>query len=361
MTTLDTAATTPSMSQVEDRDRWQIAIWLLVCCALIFSMVVLGGVTRLTGSGLSIVEWKPVSGILPPLDHAAWEEEFSRYRESPEYSKINPGMDLEAFQRIYWFEFAHRLLGRTIGVAFLLPFLYFLVRGRIEKTLAPRLALIFVLGGLQGALGWYMVKSGLVDNPHVSQYRLTAHLLAAIIIYGYILWVALGLLSTRRTPKRSAAGSSLGVGTAFVTALILITIISGGFVAGLKAGLAYNTFPLMGGQWIPGGILALDPWYRNLFDNIATVQFDHRLLALLVLVSVVSLWRFSRRFELAPAARTGYLLLLGMAFLQVALGISTLLLHVPVALAAAHQAGALILFSIALYVNHRLRTAARPA
>ncbi|MCP4454569.1 MAG: heme A synthase, partial [Planctomycetes bacterium] len=181
---------------MSNKDQRQIAIWLLVCCALVFAMVVLGGATRLTGSGLSMVNWAPVTGVIPPLDEADWEAEFAHYQSSPEYQKINKGMDLSGFKRIFWFEFAHRVLGRTIGIVFLLPFLYFLIRRKIGRSLVPKLGVMFVLGGLQGLLGWYMVKSGLVNNPHVSQYRLTAHLLAAVVIYGYMFWVALDLLGS---------------------------------------------------------------------------------------------------------------------------------------------------------------------
>ena len=347
-------------------DNKAIAIWLLLCCAMIFAMVVLGGVTRLTGSGLSMVKWEPVTGIFPPMTQTEWEEEFAHYQASPEYQKINVGMDLAGFKRIYWFEFAHRLLGRAIGVVFLLPFLYFLLRGRIEKPLIPRLGLMFVLGGLQGLLGWYMVKSGLVDNPHVSQYRLTAHLLAATVIYAYMFWVAVDLLTAR---QRSGAGGRhpLLRPYAMLTAgLIFLTILSGGFVAGTKAGFAYNTFPLMDGRWIPEGLFVLSPWYRNLFENIATVQFDHRLLASFTLIAVVVFWWAATRVSMARRARLAVHLLLAMVLIQVTLGISTLLLHVPVALAAAHQAGALVLFTLVLFVAHALgsqetRAAENPA
>jgi cytochrome c oxidase assembly protein subunit 15 len=271
----------------------RLALWLMICCAMIYAMVVLGGVTRLTGSGLSMVQWDPIFGVVPPLSEAQWDATFSLYRESPEYQKINAGMDLHGFKRIYWFEYAHRLLGRTIGVVFLLPFLYFLIRGRIRRPLIPSLAAMFVLGGLQGLLGWYMVKSGLVDNPHVSQYRLTAHLGMALLIYAYMLWVALGLWSNGGHDTRPAAPRGLRLFAGLLGVLVVITALSGGFVAGLKAGLAYNTFPLMGGRWIPEGILAQSPAWRNFFENIATVQFDHRALATLVFASVCmpcSLW-----------------------------------------------------------------------
>nr|MBS0020748.1 COX15/CtaA family protein [Gammaproteobacteria bacterium] len=349
-----------SASSDATRNRRQIAIWLLACCALVFSMVVLGGVTRLTGSGLSMVEWEPISGVLPPRDDAAWEAEFARYRESPEYRKVNVGMTLTEFKTIFWFEYAHRLLGRALGLVFILPLLYFWLRGKIERSLVPKLVLVFIIGGLQGLLGWYMVKSGLIDNPHVSQYRLAAHLMVAIAVYGYMLWIALGLLGHPRVPAAASTAVERGALkrlALFVTFLILLTVLSGAFVAGLKAGLAYNTFPKMGDAWIPAGLLALDPLYRNFFENIVTVQFQHRLLATLVLLSVLLFWFLARRQAFSPWARFGSHLLLAMTLLQVGLGIVTLLLYVPIPLAAAHQANALLLFTVALFANHTWRTA----
>ena len=332
----------------------QLALWLMVCCAMIYAMVILGGVTRLTGSGLSMVQWDPIFGVVPPLSEARWEATFNLYKESPEYRKINVGMDLHGFKQIYWFEYAHRLLGRTIGLVFLVPFLFFLFTGRLRRPLIPVLVTMFVLGGLQGLLGWYMVRSGLVDNPHVSQYRLTAHLGTALLIYLFMLWVALGLWwnDTPEKPPETPRGQRRFA--ALLGGLVFVTALSGGFVAGLKAGFAYNTFPLMGGHWIPAGIFMQSPVWRNFFENIATVQFDHRLLATLVFVSCVSFWLMARRYRLPSSARIAVHVLLAAALLQVTLGISTLLLHVPVPLAAAHQAGAVLLLTVILIVNHRL-------
>ena len=347
----------PFPTQLDDSARRQIAAWLMLCCAMIFAMVILGGATRLTGSGLSMVEWDPLFGVVPPLNQAQWEEVFSKYRESPEYQKINIGMDLEGFKSIYWFEFAHRLLGRSIGLMFLLPFLYFIARRMLTLQLMPRLFIAFVLGGLQGLLGWYMVKSGLIDQPHVSQYRLTAHLSLALIIYCYLLWLLLDLL--RPHPRTSDAAPKVARGAAaFLFGLVAITIVSGGFVAGLKAGFAYNTFPKMGDQWLPPAGWLLQPGWRNLFENIATVQFDHRVLALLTLIAVLGFWVHSLKKPLPIGTKTAIHVLALVAIAQVGLGIATLLLHVPVALGVAHQAGALTLLTVALYVNHQL---GRPA
>jgi cytochrome c oxidase assembly protein subunit 15 len=348
-----------TLSTRSNSDDRLIAAWLFVCCGMVFAMVILGGVTRLTGSGLSMVEWDPIFGIIPPLDHETWSETFDLYKQSPEYQKINAGMDLAGFQRIYWFEFSHRLLGRLIGVVFLLPFLFFLLSGRVRRPLVPRLLGMFVIGGLQGLLGWYMVKSGLIDNPHVSQYRLTAHLGLAVVIYGYMLYVALGLWFG--TQRSAATPAGLRGATAALWSLIFVTLLSGGFVAGLKAGYAYNTFPLMNGSLIPESVLDQQPLWRNFFENVATVQFDHRVLAIIVLLSIVALWLKGRRVALPGQARFGMHLLLAAGVLQVALGISTLLLHVPTALASAHQAGALLLFSTVLFLYHRMRHSAAPA
>lgn len=331
-----------------------IALWLLLCCAAIFAMVVLGGVTRLTGSGLSMVTWEPIVGTVPPLNEAQWEETFQAYQQFPEFQYKNSAMSLEEFKGIFWFEYAHRLLGRLIGVIFFIPMLYFLARGRISRHLKPKLIVLFALGGLQGLLGWYMVKSGLANDPHVSQYRLTAHLGAAFVIYAFIFWTAMDLLFPGSKPGALAAARHLGRFSLVITALVFATVLAGGFVAGLKAGFIYNTFPLMDGRWIPEGVLALEPVWRNFFDNAVTVQFDHRLLATVVFVMILSFWLIARCTTLPAHARIGIHLLLAVMVLQIVLGISTLLLEVPIPLAATHQAGALILFTTALFVSHAL-------
>ena len=338
---------------VSRRGRRQVAAWLLVCCALVASMVVLGGVTRLTGSGLSMVTWEPVHGVLPPMSDAAWEEEFARYRASPEYRHKNAGMDVDGFKRIFWFEYAHRLLGRTVGLAFALPLLWFLWRRRIEPRLAPRLVLIFVLGGAQGVLGWWMVKSGLVDEPRVSQYRLAAHLGLAVALYAWMLWTALSVLRGSVASPRPAA---LARPALALLALAFVTLISGAFVAGLHAGLVYNTFPSMGGHWLPPGIAALSPGWRNLFENVVTVQFQHRVLACALLAGTLALWIACVRSPAAHTARAWAHALLGAVLVQLALGIATLLAHVPVTLAALHQANALAVVTAATGLAFALRT-----
>ncbi len=328
-----------------------VAAWLLVCCALVFAIVVVGGITRLTHSGLSIVEWQPIVGALPPLDEAGWHETFGKYKQTPEYRLVNPGMSLDDFKSIFWWEYVHRLLGRLTGAIFFLPLLWFALRGRIPRALAWKLAGILALGAAQGALGWYMVQSGLVDDPRVSQYRLTAHLGIAFLIYAAMLWIALDLLFPRAGPgfrrlRRFAFA---------LVALIFAMVLSGGLVAGIRAGLAYNTFPLMNGNIVPPEIFSLEPWYLNFSSNMATVQFDHRLIAWLLAFLVPWFWLQVRRAVAPRRAKLAADLLLGALALQIALGIATLLLAVPVPLAAAHQAGALLVFSAAVFVLHSLR------
>ena len=330
-----------------------VAIWLLILCALIYAMIVLGGVTRLSGSGLSMVDWRPIMGWLPPLSAEEWQRTFEMYQQSPEFQKVNSHMTVHDFKGIFWLEYLHRLLGRIIGMAFLVPFLYFVWRGYVRKGEWPKYTLMFLLGGLQGVLGWYMVKSGLVDNPRVSQYRLTAHLVAALAIYAYILWVALSLLVRHEETSTHPWFTR----TLLLAGLILLTVVSGGFVAGLDAGLIYNTFPKMGNYWIPPDFAHLSPFWLNFFENMGAVQFNHRVLAITTFAVIVIYWWFARKAELPARLRRGVNALLHTAVLQVALGISTLLLVVPLVLAAAHQAVAVLLFTVALYLCHGLRHA----
>jgi len=335
-----------------------MAIWLFICCATIFSMVILGGVTRLTGSGLSMVEWAPIMGTLPPLNQTEWLEIFALYKNSPEFKLINFNMDLEGFKSIFWFEYSHRVLGRFIGMLFFFPMVFFFMKGWVSPSLKPKLIAMFILGGLQGLMGWYMVKSGLVNDPHVSQYRLTAHLSLALIVYAYIFWIALSLyLQNDEDLNRKSNFSVLKPRVLYLSLFVFITALSGGFVAGLKAGHAYNTFPLMNGQLIPDGLFSLDPAWTNFFENVTTVQFDHRLLATALFISIIAFYIVTIRKNPPTRIRQGLHLMLAMLFIQVTLGISTLLLHVPVALAASHQGGALVLFTIVLFVAHQIRRA----
>lgn len=334
-----------------------IAIWLLICCALVFAMVVVGGVTRLTDSGLSIVEWQPLVGTMPPITQADWDVLLEKYRTSPQYQKINKGMSVDEFKTIFWWEYIHRLLGRLIGVVFFIPFVYFVVKKQIDKPLGIKLAGIFILGGLQGFMGWYMVMSGLVDNPHVSQYRLTAHLGLAFIIFAAMFWVALGLLSPPTLASKTSESTDTNGLRRFaygLSWLIFIMVLSGGFVAGIRAGLAYNTFPLMDGYLIPPDLFLLEPWYRNFFENMTTVQFDHRLIAWILMFTIPLFWFKAMRAQLPKTTQLACHVFLCMLVIQVTLGISTLLQAVPIHLGAAHQGGAVLLFAASLWVSHRL-------
>jgi len=333
-------------------DSRPVAIWLLVCCALLLAMVVVGGVTRLTHSGLSITEWQPIVGTLPPISDEHWRIAFEKYQATPEYLQVNRGMSLDAFKQIFWWEYFHRLLGRAIGVAFLLPYLWFFVRKRIPSGYGVALLAIFVLGALQGALGWYMVASGLVNDPRVSPLRLTAHLGLAVAIFGAMFWVALSLLQ----PRADAATRGPRHFAFALCALVYMMILAGGLVAGTRAGFAYNSFPLMNGRLAPAELFALEPWYLNFVTNVATVQFDHRLLAWILALAIPLFWWRTRITRgVAERSRLAADLLLAMLLVQFTLGVATLLLVVPLALAAAHQAGAVLLFAGALYAAHTLR------
>ncbi len=338
-----------------------VAWWLFVCCAMVFVTMVVGGVTRLTHSGLSIVEWKPLIGALPPLSESHWLELFAKYQLTPEFQKVNHDMTLDGFKFIFWWEWAHRLSGRLIGVVFLLPYLFFLARGYLKGALAAKVFGFFILGGLQGAMGWYMVKSGLVDDPRVSQYRLAAHLGLAFVLFGLMFWTGLGMLQPRAVPPapshkgiplRITLTHRLGNG---LVVLVFIMVLTGALVAGIRAGLAYNTFPLMNGHLLPPESFVVDPWWLNFFTNMALVQFDHRLIAW-ALMGLIP-WLAWRIWTEVPAARTPAAVLVLWLAVQVTLGIATLLLQVPVALGAAHQAGAMVLFGLLLWAIHAHRRA----
>lgn len=340
--------TAPMTERTVARRRDPVALWLFAIAAMIFFMVVLGGVTRLTESGLSMVDWRPVTGWLPPIGEAEWQKVFDAYRQSPQYRDINAGMTLAAFKEIFWLEYLHRLFGRIIGLAFGLPFLWFLATGRLQGDLKVKCGTLFVLGGLQGVLGWWMVKSGLIDNPAVSQYRLAAHLGLALVIYLAVLWTAIGIADPRRAKGTGAhrcwAGALLG--------LAFVTVLSGALVAGLDAGFLFNTFPLMEGRLWPDESFRMEPFWLNFFEDRGAVQFDHRVLAMATLAAAVAFWVRVRRAPDAGLRRAGYLILAAVA-LQVALGIATLVLVVPVPLAALHQAGAVLVLTAALWAWDR--------
>ncbi len=332
-----------------------LRVWLFTVAALIFLMVSIGGATRLTGSGLSITEWQPIMGAIPPLTDAAWQDACDKYRQIPQYQHVNKGMSLSAFKFIYWWEWTHRFLARLVGVVFFIPFIYFVFAGRIARALVPKLGVIFLLGGLQGFIGWYMVSSGLAGRVDVSQYRLALHLSLAVLILGAVLWIAFGL---RDPPARRAATSLPGYGSAkLVLGLVFLQIVAGAFVAGMKAGAGYNTWPLMEGQVIPDGLFALYPPWANLFENALTVQFNHRMLAYVLLAAVA--WQVWRVIQSASSggAQTSVMTLLFTMVAQIALGIWTLLARVPIELGLAHQAGAVTVFWVAVWHLHALSPA----
>ncbi len=333
----------------------QVATWLFIVAAVIFFMIILGGATRLTHSGLSMVDWKPIMGVIPPLNEIQWMQAFKHYQEFPEYQKLNIGMSLDEFKSIFYFEYSHRVLGRLIGLIFLIPFLFFWFAGRIRRKMLPQMITMFILGGLQGVLGWYMVKSGLVNDPQVSQYRLTAHLIAAVMIFSYILWVAFGLLQQGRELVNTAQGRTLYRYSLALTGLVVFMISTGGFVAGTKAGYAYNTFPLMEGKFIPDGMYTLVPFWLNWFENITTIQFNHRMTAYLLLV-IVPVFSFAlRRLAITRKSSQAAHFLLAMLVIQVTLGVTTLIFNMPVPVAVAHQGGAMILLSIMIFINREVK------
>ncbi len=340
-----------------DVHRRAIRLWLYAVAALVLAMVLVGGATRLTESGLSITEWQPVMGALPPLTEAQWLAEFHNYQEIPQYRALNQGMSLAAFKTIFWWEWTHRLLGRLIGVAFLLPFLWFLWRGWVGPELRSRLWLIFGLGALQGAVGWWMVASGLADRVEVSQYRLATHLILACAIYVAILWTAQGLGEAQRAPMPG------GIRTSAIALLILVLgqIYLGALVAGLRAGQIYNTWPLIDGAFVPDGSrLFFDvPWWRNLFENTLMVQFDHRMLAYGIFIgALLHAFRVARTVGEGPALM-GAVVLAAAVCVQAGLGIWTLLMVAPISLALLHQAMAMVVLTVA--TAHAQQASSRPA
>jgi len=324
-----------------------IAIWLLVVAVMVLVMVVIGGLTRLTHSGLSMVEWRPLTGWLPPMTEPAWQRLFEAYQESPEFRQLNAWMSLDDFKGIFWLEFIHRVWGRLIGVVFAVPLAFFVLRGWVRGRMGWKLAGIFVLGGLQGVMGWYMVMSGLSERPDVSHYRLAAHLMLALVIYMALLWTAFRLIlpdTAERPSERPPPGGAFAL-----VALVLLTTTWGAFVAGLDAGFAYNTFPLMDGEWLPVEAFTMSPPLLSLLEEVAAVQFAHRWLAMATLAWALGFWVIARRRSLTSRARAAVAAVPLVALCQVGLGIATLLLYVPVAVASVHQAGAVILLTVAFW------------
>jgi cytochrome c oxidase assembly protein subunit 15 len=320
-----------------ERNRTLVRRWLYVVAGLIVLMILVGGTTRLTDSGLSITEWKPIHGVIPPLSDADWEEEFAKYRQIPEYQQINAGMTLGEFKTIFWWEWTHRMLGRLIGFAVILPLGYFWFTRRIERKLAPKIVAMVLLGGLQGVVGWWMVASGLSERTDVSQYRLATHLTLAFVILAYVGWVAQSIAPPRYYVPAPRRVKWLA---AILLALVFVQIYIGGLVAGLDAGLTYNTWPLMDGRFVPTGMFTAVPLWRDFFENITTVQFDHRIAAYCLLAaSLVLAWATRREMPGTRTARRAAVLA-GLVMLQAAIGIATLIAQVPLVLGLLHQLGA---------------------
>lgn len=335
-------ARSPAATRADAR---AIGRWLAVVAAMIFAMIVIGALTRLTESGLSMVEWRPVTGWLPPLSEAAWQAELAKYAASPQGRTVNQGMSLDAFKQIFWLEYFHRLWGRVIGLAFALPFAWFLVRRRVPRWLMPRLLVLLVLGGAQGAIGWIMVASGLRDVPAVSHYKLALHLTLAVALYGYILWLVLTLLAPSRPEHHRRGDISIAVGVRVLIGALFVVLTWGAFVAGLRAGQVHTTFPTMSGYWLPPGLLDLSPAWLNFVETQAGVQFAHRWLAKALVLAVALLWWRAQRRDVSQPVRRATHVVGAMAALQFALGIATILGGAPLALATLHQAGAVLLLS----------------
>lgn len=336
------------MFQTDNHNRRRVAYWLLFMTGIVLLMVMVGGATRLTESGLSMTDWRPVTGALPPISQADWIAEFTKYQQSPEYKLRNAGMTIEEFKGIFYWEWGHRLLGRLIGLFFAVPLIWFWLKGQIPAGYKPRLLILMVLGGSQGLLGWYMVQSGLVDEPAVSHYRLTAHLMLALFIMACLFWTALSLLN----PDPKKAPKTLKILTHSFAMVLFLQLIMGALVAGLKAGLIYNEWPMMGEGFVPDGLLILQPAWTNFFDNAVTVQFDHRIGAYILFgMTLAIVVAGARVIELRAAVLT-----LGLAVLvQMILGIVTLVYEVPVLWGTAHQGGGAIVLLALVYLMHKQR------
>jgi len=328
-----------------------VAWWLLTMAIMVLAMAVIGAITRLTESGLSITEWLPIAGAIPPMTEEAWEVALEKYRQIPEYQEVNKGMSLEAFKNIYWWEYIHRLWGRLLGLAFTVPMVWFWAKGKLPTALKPHVLVLFALGALQGYIGWWMVKSGLSGRVDVSQYRLAVHLGIAVVIFAHSFWLFMRI-KFDETPAGPL--ESFRLTNKVIVWLIFLSIIMGAFVAGMNAGLAYNTWPRMDGQWVPAGLFVMSPWLVNFFENALTVQFIHRWVAqvAVVLIFVFGIWVL--RSKPNKKLKIAVIHLLIMAFVQLSLGIKTLMFGVPIPLAALHQMGAFLLLACSLWTLYRL-------
>jgi heme a synthase len=353
----DYSGATPEDRAASHRSRRMVALWLFGVAGMVLAMIVLGGITRLTGSGLSIMEWAPFRGVLPPMHEAEWRQLFGLYRQIPQYALVNEGFGLAGFKQIFWLEWIHRLWGRLIGLAFLGPLVWFWATGRIESRMRAWLALLFLLGALQGLIGWIMVASGFVpDSTAVSPYRLVVHLTLALLLYSAVVWTGMTVLQP--TPARLGDTGRLRPLALLCSGMLALTIVSGGFVAGTHAGFDYNSFPLMDGRLLPDGYSRLHPALRNITENTAAVQFDHRLLATVTALAVAATVAVALSAPLPRTARLTAMVLGATVGVQYILGVATLLLVVPVGLASAHQANAVLALTASLVLVHLLRPGA---
>ncbi|MEX0685542.1 MAG: COX15/CtaA family protein [Balneolales bacterium] len=329
-----------------------VALWLYSGCFMLAVILIVGGLTRLNQAGLSITEWEVIGGVIPPVNSGQWQSAFDQYRQFPEYQQLNKGMSLVDFKYIYWWEYSHRLLGRILGLLFVIPFIIFLWKRKINLNLASKVSGIFILGGLQGLLGWYMVQSGLMGEPYVSHLRLTLHLGLAVLIFGLLFRLALSTWYENETKIVSQTiPHYLRTMVLILIALVFIQILYGGLVAGLKAGFVYNTFPRMGAYWIPLEIGSFGPWWSDVVNNSVTVQFIHRMLAYSLSILVFWIWLTIKRMNVNPKVTFASHLLLALIIIQITVGVSVLLTYVPVWLSALHQSLALLVFSAALWVE----------
>lgn len=333
------------------KDKKQIRTWYLSGAALVFLILVIGGITRLTGSGLSMTDWKPIMGSIPPITEAQWENAFEQYKQFPEYEQVNRGMSLSEFQYIFFWEYLHRMLGRLLGLVFLVPFAWFLVRRKFNREQFLRSVLLLTLGLGQGLMGWYMVQSGLIDVPEVSHYRLAAHLLLAFIIFGFCIWFALDLNNRKR--KAQQASTELKIWLNLFLVILLLQVVWGAFTAGLHAGHIYNSFPKMYQFWIPPEMFLVEPVILNFFQNMTAVQWTHRLLGTILGVMVIAMWGRTFWLNISKEQKKWMLILFGTVLLQYAIGVFTLMYHVPIWLGVLHQAMAMVLFGVALAARHQ--------
>ncbi len=353
--TIDESGSPSWVEAIPENRRRHLRIWLWIGAALTACTLVVGGITRLTESGLSIVDWAPIVGSVPPISDADWQDAFARYQQFPEYAKLRPDMTLSEFKQIYFWEYLHRMIGRLIGMVFLLPFIWFLIRGYFTGPLIKRVLLLFLLGGMQGLMGWYMVSSGLVDRPEVSHYRLAAHLLLAMTIFGFCLWFANDLLARPRQKIEPESRHYMLRELTGLGVLLVIQIFWGALVAGLNAGFILNTFPLMNGSLLPPKMWSHDPLLVNLVENLATVQWVHRVLATVLLIGAIAFFTKVRRDPGLARFHSLSLAFSGLIVLQYCLGITTLLTHVKTAIGVTHQATALIIVGVWLTYLHQVR------